>query len=72
MIEPFAGRRPSVTSIGHDGRMQNLLQWFYAAGTAGAARNASAVLVEQRRAELAVDALALRLEPARSPRRNAA
>jgi hypothetical protein len=54
------------------GGMQNLLQWFYAAGTAGAARNASAVLQEQRQAELAVDALVRRLAPARSPRRKAA
>ena len=72
MTETFAGRRPSVTSVGHHGRMQNLLQWFYAAGTAGAARNASAVLQEQRQAELAVDALVLRLAPARAPRRKAA
>jgi hypothetical protein len=52
--------------------MQNLLQWFYGAGTAGAARNASDVLQEQRRAEQAVDALALRLAQTRSSRRKAA
>jgi hypothetical protein len=54
------------------GGMQNVLRWFYAAGTAGAARNASAVLQEERQAEQAVDALVLRLAPAGTPRRRAA
>ena len=59
--------RPSTTM----GGMQNLLRWFYAAGTAGAVRNAGAVLNQQHQAEQAVDALARRLQPAAEPRRAA-
>lgn len=48
--------------------MQQLLRWFYAAGTAGAARNAGRVLDDHHSAEAAVDALVRRLPTTRRPK----